>query len=197
LTALSKELMAAIGTAGEALFSSELRRGIARGTDHVFLAGIVSTGTPDDTAATFAEAIGKVLAGLATRSTSRVYLIMSPTVAKYGAGLASASGGMLFPHLGPTGGTIGVIPALVSDELAQDEILAVDADQIAANAGSVEFDTSGNADLSMVTDPAMPASLISMFASNSLALRSVREFGFSLLAVDAASRCTISALSES
>lgn len=88
----------------------------------------------------------------------------------------------------PQGGELLGIPLIVSDGLIDDSsggtLLLIDAGKIAANAESLKIDTSKDAALHMSTTPSdndPAATMVSMFQTNSIALKSSLTFGFELL----------------
>jgi len=94
----------------------------------------------------------------------------------------SASGQLAFPDMTPRGGTIAGIPVLVAERVTGDSpdgVLLVDASGLVLADGGLTFDASEQAALVMDTDPATGAQqLVSMFQTNSVALRLERTFGF-------------------
>ena len=88
-----------------------------------------------------------------------------------------AEGGGVFPSLGPAGGEIRGVTALVSNGIPAGTAALVDCAQIAAAAGEVDVRVSSNADIEMSDAPGHDAttptgaSLVSMFQSNGLAMK--------------------------
>jgi hypothetical protein len=179
ITAMTKELATALGSEGEALFSRELRAGVAKAVDQIVLDELLAS-APSSSAAGLPAAIGNVVGALTTSATSKVYLVLASDVAR--AASAGGEAGMLYPMLGVGGGQIGQLTTLVSDALADGEIAALDADQIAANPGEVAIDASKNASLQMTDMPvAGPQNLVSLWQTNSLVLLALRSFAFSVI----------------
>ena len=190
ITVITRELAVALGSQGEALFSSELRAAVGRTTDQVFLTEILAD-APAGTAPDFAGAVANVLGAVVVNAASRVYLVLAPNVAQ-GAAALVGSNGMMFPLLGPNGGQVGMVPAVVSDALGPDEIAAIDAAGIAANAGDIVIDAAKSASVQMSDAPTSgPQALVSLWTSNSLGLRAVRAFGFSAIREGCAAKCAI------
>jgi len=116
---------------------------------------------------------------LATNSigSAKLYFIAAPNVAKMASALADASGVDAFPGMSPMGGELVNSPCLVSSAVPSGELYLIDASGFAADAGPVTVDASLQADVQMDTAPSMTssgptaASKVSMFATNSAALR--------------------------
>ena len=81
--------------------------------------------------------------------------------------------------MSPTGGSICGIPVLVSDGIADDAGILIDASQVVSNPGTVTLDASSKASLAMdnAPTPAMAAAL-SLWQTNNRAVRSERWFSF-------------------
>jgi hypothetical protein len=116
-----------------------------------------------------------------------VVVVMSEVVAFQAA--AAAPG--LFPQ-GVAGGIYGLVPVLLS-ETAEDNLVAVHQRSVLyADDGGLEFDSSGQAALETSEEPAhdsstpTPAQLVSMWQSNSRALKVSRTINFELVREGAA-----------
>jgi hypothetical protein len=109
---------------------------------------------------------------------------MAPDVANGATTLLADDGGSLFPGMSPLGGTMLGLDAFVTEGLSQGVLVLLDAGGIAADVGDVRLDAARDASIEMRTDPAnnsltpaVSANLISMFQTNSVALRAVLSFG--------------------
>jgi hypothetical protein len=108
--------------------------------------------------------------------------------------LASMGGdaGAAFPGMTMRGGALMGAPALVTDGLAGDELVLVDANQIAAGSGSVEIDSSKHATLQFNSVPDSPPSaattLESLWQTNRTALKALRYFGCERLRASAVAK---------
>ncbi len=197
IVTFTREIFRAAGTAGQTLFSLELRTAAARVVDMVFLDSIVSSQTEETTVATIPEAIAAVFATLMTYQTSKVFLVSDPATAALAAGLVG-SAGMMFPNLSPSGGKVGETPFLVSDTLDSGVLMAIDADQILASQGALSVDATDQADLQLSDGPLGGAqNLTGLWQSSSSALKINREYGFWLRDPGAVSRAIISGLAGS
>jgi hypothetical protein len=191
ICAVTAELLRATGVEGENLFSAELRSALARATDLVFVTALLSGAVDAGAVADFGAAVGAVLGALSTSAESRVYLVLPPSIAKTAAGSIGANGAM-FPLLSASGGQVGSTITLVSDALPADTILAVDAHQILASGGVIALDVSKDASIQMTTTPASgPQNLVSLWQSDSIGMRGVRQFGYSVLGAGVAAKATI------
>jgi hypothetical protein len=79
------------------------------------------------------------------------------------------------------GGSIGGVPVLAIDALTDystlgDCMIVCDATQLAGRAGAIDITASNEANIQMVDNPTGAASMVSMFQTNSTALRSTRWF---------------------
>ena len=191
ICALTRELLQAVGTEAQALFSAELRSGIAKAVDSIVIPEILAT-APVVTAAGFPAAVSAVLGALTSvTSSSAIYLLLPPTIALELSGTIGESGA-IYPQLGPNGGAVGQLAALVTDELAPDEIAAVDAHALVTNVGEIKFDTARSAALQMSNAPVPgPQPQVSLWQANSVGLRSIRSFAFNLTNPGAVAKCTV------
>jgi hypothetical protein len=103
-----------------------------------------------------------------------LYWISAVDVARKACTLAS-QGLDAFPNMGPQGGEMAGTPAVVSSGVPAGSLYLVDASQIAADGGPVTARTSNKTDILMDSAPLMnsstptPATLVSMFTTNSTA----------------------------
>jgi hypothetical protein len=179
---VTQSLLDAIGSAGEALLGRELRVGCAAAIDASFLAGIVAPTTPVVSAGSFESTLTALFDALgASGSTSKLYLVLHPDVCRRACGMQGQSG-PLYPQLSVSGGMIGTLPVLVSDELAAGEALLIDADQIAGDSEDVVLESARHTSLQMA-DNASPAesTAVSLWQTNSVALRAERFFSYYLM----------------
>lgn len=188
MIAMTRELAENMGASGQALFSKELQNATALAIDSAFLAAVIDA---SDTGSLIASAgsdpaeaaqdLRSALLQIDLHADSKLYWILSPASAARAAALASQG---MFVHgaMSPLGGELINIPALVSDAVAADQIHLVDASAIAADLGTIDLVTSGQGDVLMADDPPMNATgpvaaqMVSLFQSNSVALRSTIYF---------------------
>jgi len=167
----------------EGLFNRELKSVLGQAVDAAFLSILF-----DDTAAIVISSSGSAVddAMLDVRSAllnlgtvgdqSRLAWLLSPSVARRASALGAAA---VFPEMTPSGGMLRGVVALVSNGIPAGTAALVDCAQIAAAAGEVDVRVSSNADVEMSDTPAhtsavpTPATLVSMFQSNSVAMRAI------------------------
>lgn len=108
---------------------------------------------------------------------SSSYLVTDPTTATALAMVRSANGSFLFPDAGPRGGSVLGIPLLVSRHSPRDSsggiVALIDASGIAVAMEGIELSQSENTSLAMADSPTSPAQMVSMFATNTVALKAV------------------------
>jgi len=184
-------------TQSERNLSLALRRAIAVAVDRRFFSTVIdgdtetiaSSGT---TAPAAVADIKTLLDAVAPKSESNPIFAMDPAVQRAAATLTNASGNFQFPNLTPTGGDILGIPAMPSDEIGAGRVALLDASGIAGESGTVTIDASSQADIEMlaadlVQDATTPTGteLVSMFQTNSVAIRAVADFKAERLRDDA------------
>jgi hypothetical protein len=186
----AKELLASLDPAAQETIRDALRAGTAKATDAVLLE-ILADGAPT-ISASGADA-GDVLADLRSAvalmspgAGTQLYLLVD-TATEINLGLLSnGAGGLAFVdnEIGPV--RMVVSPAIASDTSGAALVL-VDASKLAVGALITAFAESGSADLQMNDSPSSGAqNLVSMFQTNSVALRAERYFGCQKLAANAA-----------
>lgn len=181
----SKELFAASDSRSFAALRRELQRGAIAAADDAFL-GIA---TEDMTPATAtADPLADLKAMLDTVNSGAGSLLWALGV-KAGNAAATAkapSGNRLFPEMGPQGGSILNAPAIVSDRIAEDRAILIDASGFVLDEGTVDIDRAESAALQMTDSPAgEPAELVSLFQRNLVALRVKLGFAAERLRADA------------
>lgn len=168
----------------EAAFNKELKAISGQRVDAALVAmlfdGTGSTTIPSSGMGV-EDAVNDVRAALLALGTvgdaSRVVWLMAPDVARRASALG-ADGGGVFPSMTPAGGQLRGVNALVSNGIPAGQAMLLDAAQIGAADGAVG-DTSGQADIEMRDDPTSNVvtptgtSLVSMFQTNSIAMRLV------------------------
>ena len=185
IVVITKELIRFASGDGADLFGRELRNGVGRVTDQEFISIITTGVTPisssGETAAAIRADIAAGLDSIVTDASSRLYLLVESRDAKALAAKSTTAGDAAFPEMTPQGGIVCGMPALVCDGLADRTMVIVDANGIAAGAGTVEFDTSEHSVVEMQTTPTNPtdatAALQSLSQQNKQAIKAVRYFG--------------------
>jgi HK97 family phage major capsid protein len=199
LIAVSEELLRFNSAVG--LIENSLRAGIADAVDSIFLSTLISGTTPiastGATAAAVLHDIRLLLDAATVTGNSKFHLIVSPTTSARLATMTTATiGGLAFPQMTPTGGTIGGIAVHASDQLVNTALL-IDAAQLVAAVDPVEIRVSQNASVQMDSapsqtiasgSPAAPvaSTVVSMYQTDSVAMICERRFGFALTRPSAA-----------
>jgi hypothetical protein len=177
----SDELLRNVSSAGQSLFSRELRGAISDSVDAEFLNQVIDTGTlslsstGSDVEAVLAD-LRALLNAVDTTGNAALFWVVSSDVAKF-ASVLYGSGGFVFPAMSPLGGEMLNLPALVCSSLAPGTLFLVNAAGIAADSDTIEVRTSTSADIEMLADPtgnsATPVGVntVSMFETNSAASR--------------------------
>ncbi len=190
LIVVSDELLRGTDIAAQELLATEMRKGVSAATNRKFLAGVTSgaaafVSSGSTPAAIYAD-IAKLGKAVSVTGTSKLYLVVDPASAVSLSFKTTADGLLAFPDMTPSGGAIGGVPTLVSDELPQDSsgssVALLDADSIAAGDMTVTLRGSKHATLQMNTTPGEGAQQqVSMFQTGSYALIAERWYGFERL----------------
>jgi HK97 family phage major capsid protein len=186
LLVLTEELLR--GTQSERNLSLALRRGITAAVDRRFLAAVIDPGTalPSE-GGTVDDAVSDIrnlLEAVDPTVESSLLFVMSPEVQRGAATIRNASGAFQFLNLTPTGGEILGIPAMPSDQMQPGSLALIDATGIAGEVGDIAIDASEHATIEMLNSALQqdatagtPApNLVSMFQTNSVAIRAVLDF---------------------
>jgi hypothetical protein len=145
---------------------------------------ITSVGGSDSTAVL--SDLAALLSAVSLAPSSKPIFVFRPEDTKALALLAGASGGLLFPELGATGGQIAGVPVLPSDQLAAGTALLIDATGVACGSGALTLDSGEHAALQMSDSPATgPTNTVSLLQTDSKALRVERYFVSELARADA------------
>lgn len=191
LVVLTDALVRNSSAASQTLVASELRKAVSAATNRQFIAG-VTTGAPSSvssgtTAANIFADLGTMAAAVCISSACKPFLIIDAGTSANLSFKTDTAGQLAFPDMTPSGGSIGGVTVLVSDDLPVDDstggyAVMLDADSIAGDTGSIVLDSSSAAALQMDDDPSAGAqNLVSLFQSDSLALKADRWFGYELI----------------
>jgi hypothetical protein len=194
LVCVSEDLLRFGGDLANNLLAAELRSAVAVAADTEVLATLTFGLTPISSAGNPRADLRKAFAAISLGQMSRPYIFTSPEMIKAMALLGGASdeGPPMFPDLQlPNGGTVSGVPCMGIDALSGypgspsgDAMLVVDAAQLAGDAGIIDVLASNEAALQMVDNPSVgspeneptAATLVSMFQTNSVAIRATRWF---------------------
>jgi hypothetical protein len=159
--------------AENAMFVSDIAR-VAGITPGGILAGVTAgSGSPDDVWSLWDQVSGG--------SPMKPYFITSSRAAMFL--LTGATPGSIFSTLDATlGGSIGGVPVILSAE-AGNKLILLDAAMLGAVDGDLDVKASESGAIQMDDDPLAPSALVSLWQSNSIALRLVRNLDY-LLATD-------------
>jgi len=192
---LSNELWRAADAEAQALVQRELSSGAALVTDQQMVAeltgGITAMTSNGATATAIQQDFARLFGAVTLGQNSRPYILMQSHNAKALATKdAPTTFEVLFPTMGPMGGTIANVPVLVCDGLSAGQIVLVDAAQVAAaSAPDLAIDTVRQGDVQLDTAPDSPplttTVLTSMWQHNLTGLRVMRRFGIERLTTTA------------
>lgn len=197
LVACSEDLLRMGGELAQNYLSAELRNAVALATDIVSV-GILTAGlSPIASTGDARKDLRKALEAIDLSQWSKPCVFVSPTMLKEMANMGDDTNPPVFPDLMlPNGGTISGMPCAGIDALAgyagfgspaSDLMIVADAAQIAGDAGTLDFLPSSEASILMNSAPSVTspedepagAELVSMFQTNSVALRLTRWFNLS------------------
>lgn len=187
LIACTAEALRAESPAVEAGLQTDLETGCVGALDTALLdssnAGsdampaAITHGAPTVDATGDAAADLKALVSAFAGDMSSAYLATDPDTATGLAMVRGANGSFLFPDAGPRGGSILGIPLLVSHHSLRDssggQIALIDASGIAVALEGIELSQSEQTSLAMSDSPSSPATMVSMFQTNTVALKAV------------------------
>jgi Phage capsid family len=162
LLVVSQELAAFSASEADGLINSELRYAAARAVDAQFLAvaasGATSFAMSGSTATVFRQALVGALSLIATDTRSRIYIVVTPAIAKSLAviGGTSTSAEAAFLDATYVGGSIGGLEIVVSDALAAGTWMVIDASAFIASSGDVELNILDQASIQFDTAPDSP-----------------------------------------
>ena len=196
--AMSAELLKMGTPSALAVLQRELRNAIAKATNSIFLpilttgassfasAGITATGVRQD--------LRVLLANVTSGADSKLYLIMTRTIAEALAVLPDTAGAPAFPNATVNGGSIGGIPIIVCNEATSGEIILVDATQVAAGTEGLVLDSSTQASIQLDAPGDSPISastvMTSLWQANLAAIKAERYIGAVVLRSGAVAKIT-------
>jgi hypothetical protein len=188
LIALSEELLLAVDAAGQASFSRSLQAVLAAAVDTAFI-GVIGTGTTPVTSVSPNKDLRALLVAVNMAGIARPYFIASVDVGKFASSLPTFL--PAFAAASATGGELCNLPLLVSSGVPAGTLYLIDGAGIAADAGPPEVTVSAEADVQMDTAPTgssatpTPATMVSMYATNNVAVKAMAIFGAAKLRADA------------
>ena len=173
----SNELARLSGPEGFATIESSLRAGLSRATDQIFIAGLSAGVVATPSAGDPLGDIKQVALAIESDAGARHFAIVSPLTCKKIALSADTNGSPMFPAMTVSGGQIAGVTVTPSDGIADDQILGVDASQLAMNGGTVQLDASAEALADLDTESGSTG-VTSLWQSNQIGARLERVLGF-------------------
>jgi hypothetical protein len=185
---LSNELLKFSPAAAQALLKRELTNASVLAIDSTFVNNVllagVSVGTSvGSTAVSIRNDVASLLGQVPTDSTSKLFLLTTPTIAKIWAamGATSTNGSPAFENMTPLGGTVCGIRVIPSDALLAGMVVLVDAGGIAAASDAIELSVLSEGSVMADTAPDSPqtasTNVQSLWQLNLTALRVERWWG--------------------
>lgn len=193
LMVLTSELLLATDPGGQAMFSRQLSAVLGASVDSAF-GNILSSGLTPIVSSGANKDVRALLTAVNTLGIAKPYFIGSTEIGKLGASLATYF--PAFERVTAVGGTLAGVPLLISSGLAAGTLFLVDGSGIAADAAPPEITVTTEGDVQMDSAPPMSsatptaASVVSMYATNSVAVKAVGIFGAAKLRSDACAVCT-------
>jgi HK97 family phage major capsid protein len=178
LIVITDDLLLAVDAAAQSVFGRELLSVVAAAADTAFVDILDNGLTPITSTAALADLRAALLA-VTSGSLQRLYWVASTDVGKLASTLGDTKGGPAFAAASAVGGELANLPLLVSSGVASGTLYLVDGAQIAANGEAPTIDISSQANIQMDAAPTMASDVptatttVSMFQTNSTALRSV------------------------
>jgi hypothetical protein len=190
--AISEEL-ARVSEDFDNLLGQALRAACIKAVDEQFIAvatsGAATITSSGSNLAAFLDDLGTALHEIGTDVNSRLFIVMTSKNAEALAILLAETGSPV-TAMTPRGGTIAGVEVLVSDALAADTWLLVDATAFAAATGEIALTTLRHGSINMSTTPDSPPTsathLHSLWQLNQRALVAERFFILEKLRTDAA-----------
>jgi len=185
LIVLTSELVRSTSPSARTLIDVSLKAAVADTIDAAFVDAITDGITPiaatGTTAVTALADLRAMLDIVNTTGTGSLVWAMGADIANRAATLASASGDLVFPAMGPSGGEMFSVPAVVSSAVLSGQLLLIDASGIAAQLETISVSVADQASLQMSTTPDSPPGtstvLESLWQTNKVALLARAFFG--------------------
>ncbi len=174
----SDELIDSTDAESFAILRRELEKGATAAVDRRFWsiasAGITATAANINPPLDMRELLNVV--NVTGGGAGQMLIVMDTTTANVAATVAT-NGQRIFPDMGPFGGQILGIPAMVTDNVPTGTLALMNAAGFAVNSGSVATDIARSASLQMRYDPTQAAAqTVSLFQTNAVALRVMARF---------------------
>jgi len=185
LMVVTDTLLLDLGASAQAGFARQLQSVVAAAVDTKFVDLLDDGVTPISSISPTKDLRAALAAVPSGGDVPRLYWIASEDVGKFGSTLSTAATGPAFAAASAVGGELANLPLLISSGVPSGTLYLVDASGVAADAGPVTVDVSNQTDILMDSAPsgmnsATPsgtATLVSMFQTDSTALRATAVFG--------------------
>ena len=182
---VTEELAQFSNPAAGNLFATELSNAVEVATDAEFISilssGATSNGSSGATSEHFRNDLRAALAAITTSARSRLFLLVTPAIAKTLSVLHTSSGDAAFPAAQYNGGQVGGIEIVPSDAVTSGQMILVDAQQLALASEAILLDASDQASVQMDTAPDSPptsaTNMVSLWQMDMLGLKATRFFG--------------------
>ncbi len=191
IVVVTDELLRMADAAGITLLQRELANGCAAAANVKFLSDLAAAASSAGTIAggtDFLADLHDALSAITSRGTGRAVAIVPPAVAVD----LSMAAGSAYDQMTPTGGTIRGVRVMVSDQVPNGaDVIVVDPSKLNIDPGIVTLATSTAGAIQMDDNPSAGAqNLVSLYQTNSAALRAERRISYSILRSDAAAVIT-------
>jgi HK97 family phage major capsid protein len=187
----SLELLRALSPESGRFIRNELASAVAAVTDQQFIDLITASLTPlasvgGGTSNAIMQDISRLLNALDVDQASKVYILAQPNTVKTIATKVSGTTGMFaFDTMGIQGGTLAGAEVIPSDGVGSGEIIAIDANAVAASSSALGTDFFRHGDIQMETAPDSPVIAstvrVPLWQNDLSALLLRRRFGCQLL----------------
>lgn len=189
---LSRDLAAAAVAATDSAFLDPGNSGIANVKPSSITNGVTAIHSSGSTLAAIDYDLQLLIEALSDAGSDLTHatFIIRPRTALYLSLLRGSGGAKAHPDLSVKGGLLAGLPCLVSNATHSDAgspaeggtIILVDPSQIlVSDSGDAEIEVSAQASLAMADNPSSPSTLVSMWQTNSLALKTKRYLGWSVV----------------
>lgn len=198
IVVMTEELVRAISPESGAMIRRELAGAVAAVTDAEFIRLVTTSLTPlvstGGTSNNVMQDVSRLLNALDVDQASKVYILAQPnTVKSIATKVTGTTGEFAFPTVtvNPLGGSLAGCPLIPSDGVPAGQMIAIDANAVAASTSALGTDFFRQADIQMESSPDSPpvasTTRLSLWQNNLTALLLRRHFGCELLRTTGAS----------
>ncbi len=186
IVVVTDELLRMGDGAAVTLLQRELANGSAAAANVKLLADLAAAAASAaiiSGTSSFLEDLHSAVSAITSRGTGKAVAIVPPAVAVD----LSMTEGSAFDQMTPNGGTVRGVRVLVSDEVPNGtDVIVVDPSKLNIDPGVVTLATANAGALQMDDNPSAGAqNMVSLYQTNSVALRSERRISYSILREDA------------